>query len=159
MKCLGGTFTSICHFFRTSICRPPSSSQSHHLSNTSILTITPLIKHQHPHYCLLKIFHINHCNLQVTIGQSTRYISTRALAELKSTLQIDPRKRQKLLIIWTRNINLEFQNTRGRKETFIWYVCKIFQTNNISNPQKLTCTYQGVRNVTFLEKFPYVLNK
>ena len=40
----------------------------------------------------------------------------------------------------------------------IKYVPKIFQRTNISNPLRRTRTYQGGRNVSFSEKFAYVLS-
>ena len=51
-----------------------------------------------------------------------------------------------------------------QKETIggscIKYVHKIFRKTNISNPliRTRTCAYQGVRNISFSENFPYVLN-
>ena len=46
------------------------------------------------------------------------------------------------------------------KGSSIKYVRKTFRKTNISNPLIRTCTceYQGVRNVSFLENFAYVLN-
>ena len=44
---------------------------------------------------------------------------------------------------------------------FNTYIRKIFWKTNISYPliRKRTCTYQGVRNVSFSENFMYVLNE
>ena len=43
----------------------------------------------------------------------------------------------------------------------IYYVRKIFRKTNISYPliRTRTCTYQGVRNVSFSENFAYVVNE
>ena len=50
---------------------------------------------------------------------------------------------------------------KNQKESFISYVRKIFLKTNISYLviRKRTCAYQGVRNVSFLENFVYVLNE
>ena len=42
----------------------------------------------------------------------------------------------------------------------IKYVRKIFRKTNISNPliRTCSCAYQGVRNISSLENFAYVLN-
>ena len=47
------------------------------------------------------------------------------------------------------------------KVSFIQYVRRIFRKTNISYPliRTRTCAYQGVRNVSFLESFAYVLNE
>ena len=46
------------------------------------------------------------------------------------------------------------------KGSSMYYVRKIFRKTNISYPLIRTpsCTYQGVRNVSFSENVPYVLN-
>ena len=50
---------------------------------------------------------------------------------------------------------------KKHEDSFIQYVRKIFRKNNISYPliRTRTCTYKGVRNVTFLENFADVLNE
>ena len=49
---------------------------------------------------------------------------------------------------------------RPKLGSFIKYIRKIFRKTNISNPliRTHTCAYQGIRNVSFLENFAYVLN-
>ena len=53
-----------------------------------------------------------------------------------------------------------FRSCDRTKGSSIKYVRKIFRKTNISNPliRTRTCAYQGVRNVSFLENFAYVLN-
>ena len=44
-------------------------------------------------------------------------------------------------------------NVENNLGLFIWYISKIFQKTDISYPliRTRTCTYQGVRNVSFSE--------
>ena len=44
----------------------------------------------------------------------------------------------------------------GNWESFIQFVPKNFRKTNIT---KLTCAYQEVSNINFLESFAYVLNE
>ena len=47
-----------------------------------------------------------------------------------------------------------------RTASCVYYVCTVFRKTNIWNPPIRTrsCSYQGVRNVSFSENFAYVLN-
>ena len=49
---------------------------------------------------------------------------------------------------------------KRRRGSSIKYVRKIFRKTDISNPliRRRTCTYQGVKNVSFSEDFAYLLN-
>ena len=50
-------------------------------------------------------------------------------------------------------------NTQSYYGSSTKYVRKIFQKTNISNPlmRIRTCAYKGVRNVSFLKNFAYIL--
>ena len=45
------------------------------------------------------------------------------------------------------------------KGSFIQYARKIFWKANISYPVIRVCAYQGVKNVSFPEKFVYILHE
>ena len=53
--------------------------------------------------------------------------------------------------------NFDKQNWKGLS---IYYLCKSFRKTNISDPliRPSSCAYQGVKNVSFPEKFAYLLN-
>ena len=56
---------------------------------------------------------------------------------------------------WKTHFNLHNQPNSAKGSSSIWYIRKIFRKTNISYPliRTHTCTYPGVRNVSFLVYF------